>query len=450
MIYLDNASTTKVEDSVLKEMNKFQTELYGNPSSLHEFGRLSKIALEKARKIIADSINALPEEIYFTSSGSESNNLVLKGSFFPSFKNNIITTNVEHSSVSKTCEWLEEGGAKVDYLSVNSEGFIDFEELKGLMNDETLLVSVIHGNNEIGTIQDIKKIGELCRKKKVLFHTDASQSYMKCSIDVVREKIDLLTLDSQKIYGPKGVGAVYIKKGLILTPLIHGGEQERGLRSSTENVAGVVGFAKAVESFSRKKNEKIGSLRDYFIEELLKISGTKLNGPFRTLRLINNVNVRFEGIDSEVLKDMLSDEEVYCSIGSACSGKTRSFVLKAIGLNGEEINSSVRFSLSKYNTKKEIDFVLLLIKKFLPLLRKSGSKKIKSKKKFVVNRKTKFSEILRRKPELKEVFTDLGLSCFVCPLADEETIEMGAEVHKMNPDVIVKDINDALNYLFLK
>jgi len=397
MIYLDNASTTKVDDSVLNKMNKFQTELYGNPSSLHEFGRFSKIALEKARKTIANSINALPEEIYFTSSGSESNNLVLKGSFFPSFKNNIITTKIEHSSIFKTCEWLEDGGAKVDYLSVNSEGFIDFEELKELMNEETLLVSIVHGNNEIGTIQDIKRIGELCIKEGVLFHTDASQSYMKCSIDVIRDKVDMLTLDSHKIYGPKGVGAVYIKKGLILTPLIHGGDQEKGLRSSTENVSGVIGFAKAVENFSSKKNGEIRKLRDYFIEKLLKIPRTKLNGPSGDLRLINNINVRFGGIDSEMLKDMLSDEEVYCSIGSACSGKTRSHVLKAIGLKDDEVNSSVRFSLSKYNTKKEIDFVILLIKKFLILLReknpkknKVNFKKVKSKRKFVVNRKTKF------------------------------------------------------------
>ena len=364
MIYLDNAATTKVDLKVLKEMNKFNIKNYANASSLHEFGRVSKTALENARKTIAASINALLEEIYFTSSGTEANNLALKGIFFSSKKRKIITSKIEHSSVLETCRWLEKKGAKINYLDVNSEGFIDLEQLKKIINKNTLLVSVVHGNNEIGTIQDIKKIGEICEREKVLFHIDACQSYMKLPIDVKKNKISMMSLDAQKIHGPKGVGAIYIKRGIKITPLLHGGGQERNLRSSTENISGIVGFAEAVKVSSKKDNKKINSLRDFFIKEVLKIPGSKLNGTSGRERLINNINIQFKEIDSEVLKDFLSNEGIYCSIGSACSGKTRSHVLKALGLSDKEINSSIRFSLSKYNNKKEIKDTILLIKKF--------------------------------------------------------------------------------------
>ena len=231
MIYLDNAATTKVDLKVLKEMNKFNIKNYANASSLHEFGRVSKTALENARKTIAASINALLEEIYFTSSGTEANNLALKGIFFSSKKRKIITSKIEHSSVLETCRWLEKKGAKINYLDVNSEGFIDLEQLKKIINKNTLLVSVVHGNNEIGTIQELEKLGAVCKEAGVYFHTDACQSYTKTKLDVNKQNLDLVTLNSHKIHGPKGVGVLYIRNGVKIDTWQHGGGQEKNLRS---------------------------------------------------------------------------------------------------------------------------------------------------------------------------------------------------------------------------
>ena len=372
-IYLDNAATTKVDDAVLKEMIPYFNEKYGNASSVHIFGQQAKEALEKSRKIIAKAINAKTSEIVFTSGGTESNNFAITGLTYANYpaKNHIITTKIDHDCVMNTCRYLEKHVAKVTYLDVDSEGFIDVKELEKAINDKTFLVSVIHGNNEIGTIQNIEEIGKTCGKKGVLFHTDACQSFTKVPIDVKKMNIDLMTLNAHKIHGPKGVGALYIKEGISIDPLLHGGGHERGFRSGTENVSGIVGFAKAVEIADNKKVKKMEELRDYFIDKVLKIDKVKLNGPSKN-RLCNNINLCIEGVEGEALGGYLENEGIYTSTGSACSSHTgaKSHVLKAIGKSDKEIASGIRISISKYTTKEELDFVLEQLEKIVKKLRK--------------------------------------------------------------------------------
>lgn len=371
-IYLDNAATTKLDKEVEKEMKKYFSKEYGNPSSMHKAGQKAKELIEKSREKIAKEINAKEEEIIFTSSGTESNNLTIKGLFWSNYpeKNHIITTKIEHDCILKSCEWLKKSGAEITYLNVNKEGFIDLEELEKSITPKTILVSIIHANNEIGTIQNLEKIGEICKKKNVLFHSDACQSFTKIKIDVEKMKLDLLTLNAHKIHGPKGVGALYIKKGTKITPLLHGGEHEFGIRSSTQNVLGIVGFAKAVGI--KKENENIEKMREYFIEELEKIPKTKINGPKGKNRLCNNINVCFNNIEAESIGSLLNSKGIFVSVGSACASNTLepSHVLRAIGKNDLEANSSIRISISKYTTKKEIDKALKEINKTVNLLRK--------------------------------------------------------------------------------
>lgn len=372
---MDNAATTKVDDEVLKEMTPYFNEKYANASSVHEFGQETKNALEKARKVVAKAIGAKTTEIFFTSGGTEGNNFVLKGLAFSNYpgKTHIITTKIEHDSILSTCKWLSEHTAQVAYLNVDKEGFVSLNELEKAITDKTFLVSVIHGNNEIGTLQDIESIGKICKKKGVLFHTDACQSFTKVHLDVRKMNIDLMTLNSHKIHGPKGAGAVYIKEGINATPLLHGGGHERGYRSGTENVSGVVGFAKAVEVGEKKYVRQMEELRNYFISEGLKIKGAHLNGP-REKRLCNNINIRFDNVDAEALGGYLENERIYTSTGSACASHTHhsSHVLKALGLNQDQISSSIRVSISKYTTKQELDFVLEKLKKTVEKLSKWG------------------------------------------------------------------------------
>lgn len=379
-IYFDNAATTKVDERVVKEMLPYFTENFGNASSQHDFGIKAKETLEKSRRIIAKSIKANPGEIIFTSGGTEGNNFALKGLFFANYpkKNHIITTKIEHDSIIQTCKWLEEQGAKITYLDVDREGFISLEDIKKEINDKTILVSIIHGNNEIGTLQDIESIGKICRERRVLFHTDACQSYTKVPIDVKKQNIDLITLNSHKIYGPKGVGALYIKEGIKITPLLHGGGHENKLRSGTENVSGIVGFAKAVEISNDKDVKRMEELRDRLIDGLLKIENVTLNGPQGEKRLCNNVNVSFNNIEGEAIGGYLENEKIYTSTGSACMSHTleTSHVLKALGLTPLQSNSSLRISLSKYTTKEEVDYFLSKIqgivnklRRFSPLIR---------------------------------------------------------------------------------
>ena len=287
-------------------------------------------------------------------------------------KNHIITTRIEHDCVLNSCKWLERQGAKVTYLDVDSEGFVDADDLKNTITDKTIVVSIIHGNNEIGTIQNLEKLGAICREKNVLFHTDACQSFTKVPINVKKMNVDLMTINAHKIHGPKGVGALYIREGIKLDALLHGGGQEFKLRSSTENVAGIVGFALAVKISSSGDVKDMKKLRDYFIGEILKIPNTKLNGSVGDERLCNNINVSFSNIEGEAIGSFLNSKGIFTSTGSACSSKNLdpSHVLLALGLDALKANSSVRFSISKYTTRKEIDFAIQEINKTVEKLRK--------------------------------------------------------------------------------
>jgi cysteine desulfurase len=374
-IYLDNGATTKVDPKVIEKMLPFFTEKYGNASSSHSLGQEAKIALENARKIIAKSINAKPEEIIFTSGGTESNNLAIQEIAYTNKDrgNHIITTNVEHKCVLNSCKFLEKDGFEVTYLKVDKEGFINPKELENAITDKTILVSIIHGNNEVGTINDLKALGDICKKYNVYFHTDACQSYTKTEIDVKKQNIDLITLNAHKIHGPKGVGALYIKEGTKIHPLIHGGGQEKGLRSSTENITGIVGFAEAVKQASNKKHiEHMTKLRDKLTQGLLKIPDTKLNGPQGNKRLCNNVNISFKSVEGEAIGGYLDQKEICSSTGSACSEATLepSYVLTAIGCSHQEANGSLRLTLSRFTTEEEIDYTIKVIPDIIKKLRK--------------------------------------------------------------------------------
>jgi len=375
-IYLDNAATTRVDDEVLKTMLPYFTEKYGNASSTHFKGQEAKQALEKSRGIIAKAIGAKKEEIIFTSGGTEANNLAIKGTFFwnqenKTGKNHIITTRIEHDCVLNTCKWLETLGAKITFLDVDAEGFINLRELENAITDKTIIVSVIHGNNEIGTVQDLESIGKICQRKGVLFHTDACQSFTKVPIDVRKQNLDLVTLNGHKIHGPKGVGALYIREGIHIVPLMHGGGHEKKIRSGTENVSGIVGFARAVEVANKRDIEKMIKTRDRLIEGILRIPNTRLNGS-RDKRLCNNVNISFNNIEGEAIGGYLENEGIATSTGSACASHSleTSHVLKAIGLTPIQANSSIRMSISKYTTEEEIDFVLTVLPRIVEKLRK--------------------------------------------------------------------------------
>ncbi len=375
-IYFDNAATTRVDDEVLKTMLPYFTENYGNASSIHFKGQEAKDAMEKSRKIIAKALGAKTEEIIFTSGGTESNNLALKGLFFWNKENNtgkdhIITTKIEHDCILNTCKWLERQGAKVTYLDVDEEGFVDLNQLEKSITDKTIVVSIIHGNNEIGTIQDMEKIGNICRKKGVLFHTDACQSFTKTFLDVKKQNLDLVTLNSHKIHGPKGVGALYIREGIKIVPLMHGGGHERKIRSGTENVSGIVGFGKAVDIANKKNVEKMIKLRDKLIEGILKIPKTRLNGA-KEKRLCNNINVSFSNIEGESISGYLETHGICTSTGSACASHSleTSHVLKAIGLPPVQSNSTLRISISKYTTEEEVDYFLKVLPGIVEKLRR--------------------------------------------------------------------------------
>ncbi|MCD4666601.1 cysteine desulfurase [archaeon] len=365
-VYLDNSATTQVDGKIIKLMNKYFSENYGNPSSLHDFGRRAKESLDKSREIIAKKINTNKDEIIFTSGGSESNNLALN---ILKEGDHLITTKIEHPSIFETAKNLERKGIKVTYLNVNKEGFVDLDELKKSINKNTKLVSIIHGNNEIGVIQDLEAIGKIC--KNILFHTDAVQSFCKINIDVNKFNLSLASFSSHKIHGPKGVGALYVKKGLELNKMILGGHQEMNKRGGTENVPGIVGFGEAIKLIKENDIKRIGELRDFLIKELLKIPRTRLNGS-KNKRLCNNINISFELIEGEGLMLHLDMKGVKVSTGSACSSQTLepSHVLIAIGLPHEIAHGSIRFSLSKNTTKKELLYTIKKVKEVAKLLRK--------------------------------------------------------------------------------
>lgn len=373
MIYLDNAATTKLDPKIIETMLPYLKEKFGNASSMHALGQEAKRALDEARHAIAKSISARDEEIIFTSGGTESNNLAIKGIALANKEkgNHIITTKIEHACVLKICKWLETRGFSVTYLDVDSEGFVDAEDLEKAINKKTILVTIIHGNNEIGTIQNLEELGKICKRRNVLFHTDACQSYTKVPIDVSKQKLDLVTINAHKIHGPKGVGALYKRKGVKITPVAHGGGQERGIRGGTENIPGIVGFAAAVRLAKNSEIKKMENLRDKFIDGVLKIPDVKLNGP-RKERLCNNMNFSFEGVEGEAVGSYLDSEGICASTGSACSSASLepSHVLAAIGREPEGAHGSLRFSISKFTTEDEIDRVLKILPRIIRKLRK--------------------------------------------------------------------------------
>jgi cysteine desulfurase len=373
-IYLDYAATTPVDTRVLKAMTPYFSKSFGNASSLHTIGQKARAALENARKEVASLINAEPEEIVFTSGGTESDNLAIKGvAFANKEKKHIITSSIEHMAVMETVEWLERQGWEITILPVDKFGLVDLEKLKGSIRKDTLLVSIMHANNEIGTIENIKEIGKICHDHNVLFHTDAVQTFGKIPIDVKKMNVDLLSASSHKIYGPKGVGCLYVRKGTEIEPILHGGGQESGLRSTTENVAGIIGFAETCRLRKREmKSEakRLEKIRDKLIKGVLKIEESHLNGHPK-YRLPNNANFRFSFIEGESLITQLDFEGVEASTGSACSTRTLepSHVLLAIGLKPEEAHGSLRLTLGKYTKDSDINYVLRILPKIVKRLR---------------------------------------------------------------------------------
>ncbi|MBU3902305.1 MAG: cysteine desulfurase NifS [Candidatus Thermoplasmatota archaeon] len=379
---MDHAATTPVDKKVLEEMLPFFTEKYGNPSSLHSFGREAHDVLEKARENVAKVINADKEEIFFTSGGTESDNIAIKGTIYrmkegiTGYKGpHIITSVIEHPAVMETCKHLEKQGFKVKYLSVDKYGIVNADELKKSVSKGTFLISVMHANNEIGTIQNIDEIGKIAKEHNVVFHSDTVQSIGKILVDVKKTKIDLLSISSHKIYGPKGVGALYIRKGVKLEPMIHGGGHEKGLRSGTENISGIAGFGKACELAKTRLNkdaEHLTNLRDKLIKSVLNIiEETYLNG-HPTRRLPNNAHFRFTGIEGEALILSLDEKGIAASTGSACSSKKLlpSHVLMAIGLNEVEAHGSLRLTLGRENTDEDVRYVIDVLPGIVENLRK--------------------------------------------------------------------------------
>jgi len=365
-IYLDNAATTKVDENVAKKVQEVFLESYGNASSQHSIGRKAGEELENARGRIAEFVGCESSELVFTSGGTDSNNLALKGLALANpKKKHIVTSVIEHPSILETCKFLEKGGYDVDYVSVGKEGIVDVKDIEKKIRKDTLVVSVMHVNNEIGTIQAVEEIAKICKKKGVYFHTDAVQGFAK--IDLNLENIDLMSVSGHKIHAPKGVGFLYIKEGVKISPIIDGGGQEEGLRSGTENVAGIIGLATALKVKIDKK--KIEGMRNRIIEGLLEIPGAKINGSLKN-RVYNNINVSFYGVEGESLMLMLDSEDIYVSTGSACASTKlkESYVLKALVVEELYIHGSLRLTLGEI-TEEDADFVVEKIKEKVEKLR---------------------------------------------------------------------------------
>lgn len=375
-IYLDNAATTSLKSEVLEEMMPILKENYGNPSSIYSIGRNARKEVEKSRQTVAEILGANPSEIFFTSGGTESDNWAIRGVAFAQFrkgKNHIITSKIEHHAVLHTVKELEKEGFEATYLDVDKNGFVSPEDVKAAITEKTALVTVMYANNEIGTIQKISEIGKVCHEKGVIFHTDAVQAVGHLEINVKEQNIDLLSLSGHKFHGPKGVGALYVKKGVRILNLMQGGAQESNKRPGTENVAGIVGLAKALEISMQNRQEKNKDLekkRDFLITELLKIKRSRLNGD-RTQRLPGNVNISFEGIEGESLLLLLDAAGICASSGSACTSGSLdpSHVLLAIGLVHEVAHGSLRLSLDESTTMEELEYTVSEVKKVVERLR---------------------------------------------------------------------------------
>lgn len=377
MIYLDNAATTRTAPEVVEAMLPYFTEMYGNPSSIYEFAGKSKEGVNKARGQIAAALDAKPEEIYFTAGGSESDNWALKATFeaYKSKGNHIITTKIEHHAILHTCEYLEkERGAKITYLDVDENGIVKLDELEKAITPETILISVMFANNEIGSIQPIKEIGAIAKEHGILFHTDAVQAFGQVPINVDELGIDMLSSSGHKLNGPKGIGFLYIRKGVKIRSFVHGGAQERKRRAGTENVPGIVGYGVAAERAIRTMEDRTAKeiqVRDHFIDRILdEIPYAKLNG-HRTKRLPNNVNISFQFIEGESMLLMLDNYGVCASSGSACTSGSLdpSHVLLAIGLPHEIAHGSLRMTLSEETTMEDADFVVDKLKEIVAYLR---------------------------------------------------------------------------------
>ena len=374
MIYLDNAASTQIHEDVLNSMLPFLKEQYGNPSSIHRYGRLTRKAIHKARKQIASLINADPAEILITSGGTESNNTALIGisSQFPSSQ--IITSSIEHDAILEPCKKLNSNGFHVDYLPVDNFGMINTSDLQNIISEKTSLVSVMFGNNEVGTIQPIAEIAKICHENKVLFHTDAVQAVGKLPVDVKELGIDLLSISSHKLHGPKGIGALYIKDGVKIDPIILGGGQEFRLRSGTENVASIVGFGQACEIAQNNLSENISfvkKLQTLLIKKVLEeIPETTFNGHSES-RLYNNTHFTFLGVNGEDLIIKLDEYGIAASTGSACSVNTQkaSHVLESMGFSLEQITGSLRLTIGIFNTENEINETVDILKKIVEELR---------------------------------------------------------------------------------
>jgi cysteine desulfurase len=376
LIYLDNAATTKTRPEVVEAMLPYFTEKFGNPSSIYEFASQNKKAVDEARGSIAKALKAETSDIYFTASGTEADNWAIKGAVeaYAAKGNHIITSKIEHHAILHTCEYLEKHGAEVTYIDVDETGVIKLDELKKAIRPTTILISVMFANNEIGTVQPIKEIGEIAKANNILFHTDAVQAFGQLDIDVNELNIDMLSASGHKLNGPKGIGFLYIRKGLKLRSFIHGGAQERHRRAGTENVPAIVGLGKAVSiavQTLQERQEKEIALRDYLINKVLKeISYVRLNG-HRTKRLPNNTNFSFQFIEGESLLIMLDMKGICASSGSACTSGSLdpSHVLLAIGLPHEIAHGSLRLTLSEETTMDDIDYVVEQVKEIVAKLR---------------------------------------------------------------------------------
>lgn len=376
LIYLDNAATTKTAPEVVEAMLPYFSENYGNPSSVYEFAGISKKALDESRETIAKALGARDEEIYFTAGGSEADNWALKAAAeaYASKGKHIITTKIEHHAILHTGEWLEKHGIDVTYLDVDEDGVVKLDQLRQAIRPDTILISVMFANNEIGTMQPIKEIGEIAHEKGILFHTDAVQAFGQVPINVDEYHIDMLSASGHKLNGPKGIGFLYIRKGVKIRSFIHGGAQERKRRAGTENVPGIVGLGKAVElavSTMEERTRRESELRDYLIDRILKeVPYTRLNG-HRTKRLPNNANFSFQFVEGESLLIMLDMEGICGSSGSACTSGSLdpSHVLLAIGLPHEIAHGSLRLTLSAETTREDIDTVVEAVKTIVAKLR---------------------------------------------------------------------------------
>ena len=367
-VYMDHTATTPVSPEVMQAMIPYFSDVFGNPSSVYSYSRKSRTAIEKARSQVANALNADTSEIFFTGSGTEADNWALKGTLEKgkiAGKNHIITTQIEHHAILHTCEYLKKyEGAEITYLPVNAEGMVNVEDVRNAITDKTALVSVMFANNEVGTIQPIKEIGALCHEMKIPFHTDAVQGAAHLDIDVKAMNIDMLSMSAHKMYGPKGVGALYLKKGMRPENFIHGGAQEKGRRASTENLAGIVGFGEAIEILKGRLNDDKAinsSRRDRLIAGILeRIPHAKLNGATGDNRLPNNINFSFIGVEGETLLLDLDSKGISASTGSACSSESLdpSHVLLALGLKHEMAHGSLRFTIGRLTTDEHIDYVL--------------------------------------------------------------------------------------------